>query len=384
MYSYLVKLSTLLLLIATAPAYGQTPAPSEEEKILAVINDYIEGTAYNNPEQLLSAFLPGANMFLDKQGEPLFVRTIEEYAKGVGKGEKGVFNGRVTNVLSVDQFEGIATAKLEVIIPGFGRRFIDMLLLKKLTDGWKIISKTAGSEASNRQGDKVLIVTSSASKHGQENIATGNSFSEVCLSYFEYQTAGYHVDFVSPKGGKIPLSYIDPSDEEHMNALYNPDFMYAIAQSKKPSQIDPSQYDIILYTGGSAPIFDIPQNADIQNIAAHIYEQNNGIVAAVCHGTAGIVNIRTSNGSYLIQGKKVNGFPEEFENKKSKVYQNFPFIIQNKVEENGGTFTYGEKAKPYHIVDGRLVTGQNFRSSKVVAQKSIELHKKMEGTQENQ
>ncbi|WP_338759336.1 nuclear transport factor 2 family protein [Bernardetia sp. ABR2-2B] len=348
----------------------------EEEKIINVIENYIVGTSYNYPDKLKSAFIPEAKLFLDKENEPLFVVSIEKYAEAVGRSEAGKFNGRTTNILSIDRFQGIATAKLEVIIPGLEKRFIDMLLLKKLEDGWKIISKTAGSEPSQRQVKKVLIVTSSHIKKENTTLTTGNSFSEIAIAYSEYQKAGYHVDFVSPKGGKIPLAYINPSDSTHLSALYNSDFMYAIAHTKKPLEIKSTEYDIVLFTGGSAPSFDIPQNAEIQDVAMKIYNQN-GVIAAVCHGTSGIANLKTSDGSYLVNGKNINGYPKEYENQNSLLYQNFPFIIEEEIEKNGGTFKYGERAKAYYVIDGRLVTGQNFQSSKVVAQKSIEVSKKV-------
>ena len=373
-----VILSILALLAITSQTNAQSQIDSsktEDEQIIDVINNYIIGTSYSYPNKLKSAFIPEAKMFLDKEGEPLYVMTIERYAELVGRAESGKFNGRTTNILSIDRYQGIAMAKLEVIIPSFGKRFIDMLLLKKLNNGWKIISKTAGSELSEKRGNKVLIVTSNASNKENTDFSTGNSFSEVSIAYFEYLNAGYHVDFVSPKGGAIPLAYINPNDSIHMSALYNPDFMYAISHTKKPSEANPSEYDIILFTGGSAPIFDIPQNTEIQNIATNIYEQK-GVIAAVCHGTAGIVNIKTSDGKYLVEGKNVNGFPEEFENKNSALYKSFPFIIEDEIEKNGGRFQYGKKAKSYHVIDGRLVTGQNFQSSKIVAQKSVEVSRK--------
>lgn len=349
---------------------------SENDQIISVLNNYIEGTSYSFPEKVKAAFMPEAKMFLDKTGEPLFVRTIEQYAKGVAKGERGKFNGRTTNILSIDRFEGIAMAKLEVIIPKFGRRFIDMLLLKKLNNEWKIISKTAGSEVSDRKGNKALIVTSNVSNKKTIDKALGNSFSEVAIAYLEYQKAGYHVDFISPQGGKLPLAYIDAYDKFQLEALYNPNFMYAVSHTKKPSEINPSEYDIILYTGGSAPIFDIPSNKKIQDIARYIYEENKGVVAAVCHGTGGIANIKLSNGKYLVDGKKVNGYPKALEKQTSSLFKSYPFIIEELVENHGGKFEYEkERAKAYHVVDGRLVTGQNYQSSKIVAQKSIEVSK---------
>lgn len=372
----LQKFTLLLaaLFVMSNQLNAQNTEKTDDEQIIAVINDYIVGTSYNYPDKLTAAFMPKANMFLDKDGQPLFVMTIEKYAEMVSANEPGKFNGRTTNILSIDRYQGIAMAKLEVIIPSFERRFIDMLLLKKLDTGWKIISKTAACELSDRQGSKVLIVTSNAANKENPDFSTGNSFSEVAIAYFEYQRAGYHVDFVSPDGGEIPLAYINPNDSIHMAALYTPDFMYAISHTKKPSDIVARDYDIILYTGGSAPIFDIPNNVAIQQIAAIIY-QNNGVIAAVCHGTAGIVNIKTTDGQYVVDGKNVNGFPDEFENKKSALYKHFPFIIEEAIENHGGRFQYGEKAKAYHVIDGRLVTGQNYQSSGVVAQKSIEVSK---------
>jgi len=329
---------------------------TEEKQIISVINDYIIGTAYSYPEQLKSAFVPNANMFLDKDEQPLWVLTIEEYTKGVAKSEPGKFNGRVTNILSIDRFE-------EVIIPAIKRRFVDMLLLKKLEDGWKIISKTAAGVPSENQGKKAIIVASNVTQKENDEFSTGNSFSEIAVAYDEYQKAGYHVDIVSPEGGKIPIAYINPADSFHLASMYNSDFMYALSSSKKPSDINPDEYEIIQFTGGSAPIFDIPQNTAIQKLAMHIYEKNEGIIAAVCHGTAGIVNLKTADGKYLIEGKTINGYPDAHENKDLPLYKNFPFLIEKEVENRGGHFKYGEKGKAYMEVDGRLITGQNYQSS---------------------
>ena len=138
--------------------------------------------------------------------------TSSQQAKNLPTTISQSLNGRVTNIISIDQFEGIASAKLEVLIPNFGKRFIDLLLLKKLENGWKIISKTAGSEVSERTTNKVLLIVSNATRQGQSGLAAGNSFSEVVLAYDGYQKAGYRVDIVSPLGGQVPLSYINPAD----------------------------------------------------------------------------------------------------------------------------------------------------------------------------
>lgn len=349
-------------------------AQSEKAAIINCLNGYINGTSYNQPDLILSSFMPEANMFLDYQDRPLVIMKVEEYAGRLPKDKASKFTGRVTNILSIEQFEGIAVAKLEVLIPNFDRRFVDILLLKKLEGGWKIISKVAGSEPSKRGTEKVLLVVSSATRHGDSDLPAGNSFSEVVIAYDEYQKAGYHVDIMSPLGGQVPLVYINASDSLQLNYLYNPDFMYALNNTSSPTEINPDDYNIIQFTGGSAPIFDIPQNKAIQDIAMHIYEKNEGVIAAVCHGTAGIVNLKTSDGQYLIANKNVNGVPDLIEQKDKPYYQLYPFIIEKVMKERGGDFKYSKDEQAPHMeVAGRLITGQNFLSSRMVTQKSVEI-----------
>jgi len=100
-----------------------------------------------------------------------------------------------------------------------------------LEDGWKIINKTAAGLPGENQGKKAIIVTSNVSKKENDKFSTGNSFSEIAVAYDEYQKAGYHVDIISPNGGKIPIAYINPADSFHLASLYNPDFMYALSSS---------------------------------------------------------------------------------------------------------------------------------------------------------
>lgn len=360
------------LILLTNGLSGQ----SEETLIRATIDNYIVGTAYNYPGRIKAAFMPEANMFLDYPDQPLYVLKAEEYASRVAKHEAGKFNGRVTNILSIERFAGIATAKLEVLFPSSDKRYIDYLLLKKLEDGWKIISKTAGSELSNRNVNKVLLVVSNASRQGDSELTAGNSFSEIVIAYAGYQRAGYHVDLVSPQGGQVPLAYINPADSLQQQYLYAKDFMYALANTYAPADIKSEEYDIIQFTGGSAPIFDIPQNEEIQAIAMHIYEQNKGVIAAVCHGTAGLVHLRQSDGKYLVAGKTVNGVPDAHESKKLPHYAQYPFIIETMLKERGGQFRHAAVGTPHVEVDGRLVTGQNSLSSAQVTQKSVEISQK--------
>ena len=89
-------------------------------------------------------------------------------------------------------------------------------------------------------------------------------------------------------------------------------------------------------------MWDFADNAELAKITADIYEQG-GIVSAVCHGPAGLVNVKLSNGKYLVDGKKINAFTNEEETivKLDKVV---PFLLESTLIARGAKF---EKSEPW-------------------------------------
>ncbi|OXA86621.1 nuclear transport factor 2 family protein [Flavobacterium hercynium] len=349
---------------------------SEQSLIENCIQNYIQGTSYNQPDSISKAFYPEANLFLSHKEKPLWIVPISEYVSWFQKSNKGEFNGRVGKIISVEFFNDIAIAKAEILIPEKKLEFMDMFLLKKIQGDWKIISKAASSKASNKSGKKILFIVSNADHYGNSTIATGNSFVEIVNAYDTFVNAGYTVDFLSPKGGAIPLAYINTSDNLQKQYLYNQDFMYNVAHTLTPKEIDYKAYKAVHYIGGGSAMYDVPENADIQRLVMQLYEDNNGIISSVCHGTAGIVNLKTKNGKFLVDGKKISGYPDSFEIQDGEYFKHFPFLIQKTIEERGGSFKFSKRNESFVEQDGRIVTGQNFQSSNGVALKIIELIEK--------
>lgn len=362
------------ILIASLIFSNYLFAQSEEAQIRATLNNYMDGTAYSKTELIDKAFYPEAELFLDGRDKQLSVVPIAQYASWFKDREPGKFTGRIGRILSVDHFGNIAMAKVEILILGSSanRRFIDMFILKKIKEEWKIISKTANSETTNRAGNRILFVVSNASYYGDSKLTTGNSFKEIVDVFDTYDQAGYTVDFVSPKGGAVPLAYINTADELQKKYVYNPDFMYALKNTQSPEQVNAENYEAIYFVGGGGAMFGVPENAAIQKIAMEIYEEHQGIISSICHGTAGIVNLKTKDGQYLVKGKTVSGYPEAYERKDADYFKEFPFLIQKTIEERGGTFKVAPRNKPHMEAYGNLITGQNHLSCKLVAQKVIE------------
>ena len=229
----------------------------------------------------------------------------------------------------------------------------------------------AQNEETTTEKDRVLFVVSNQHTYGDTNINAANHFGEIVFAYDVFVKNNFEVDFVSPKGGAVPIGYLNTSDSIQKKYIYNAKLMNKLKNTKTANQIESKNYKVIYYVGGGAAMFGVPENTEIQKIALNIYE-NKGILSAICHGTAGIVNIKNSEGEYIYKDRIVNGFPDKFENIKGKYYQTFPFSIEKIIKERGGKFSYSDKGwDNYFQVDGRLITGQDPTAAASVAKEII-------------
>jgi putative intracellular protease/amidase len=363
----------IILALQAGTSFAQSEQIRTEQALIQkCLQNYLDGTSYNKPDSISKAFYPEANLFLSHKDKPLWIVPIVEYTTWFQKGVQGAFNGRLGRTVSIDVYGDIALAKAEILMPERKQEFMDMFLLKKIQGEWKIISKSAASKPSNKSGKRILFIASNAHFYGTSALATGNSYAEIVNAYHTFVTRGYTVDFVSPKGGAVPLAYINTSDTLQKSYLYNQDFMYAVGNTKTPKEIDVKNYKAVHYIGGGSAMFEVPDNADIQRIALQVYEENNGIISSVCHGTAGIAHLKTKDGKFLVAGKTVSGWPDGYEDMSAEYFKQFPFLIQKTIEERGGKFTFSGRSDAHVEQDGRIITGQNFQSSRGVALKIIE------------
>ncbi|WP_125705704.1 type 1 glutamine amidotransferase domain-containing protein [Lacticaseibacillus daqingensis] len=215
---------------------------------------------------------------------------------------------------------------------------------------------------------KVLIVETNVTRYQGTQDPTGLWLGEAAEFVDEMNQAGIAVDYVSPKGGFVPL---DPRSMKYTDAAImavyeTPDFVQrALVATLRPDQVKPEDYRAIYYTGGHGVMWDFPDNPELQQLALAIYAQG-GYVASVCHGIAGLLNIKDDQGNYLIAGKTVTGFTRSEEmiaGKQSVV----PFLNRKVAEAHGAKFTQKRFYKTYAVKDGRLLTGQNPFSVRAVA-----------------
>jgi len=233
---------------------------------------------------------------------------------------------------------------------------------------WKKVTKffKTKMEIINKE---VLFVVTSHSEKGNTGKKTGYYLSEVSHPWDILKNAGYEIDFVSPKGGNAPVDGFDLNDPINKKFWENEVYRKKIENTFKPSQINPKDYVAIHFAGGHGTMWDFPNNEEISEIASKIYE-NNGYVSAVCHGPAGLVNIKLSNGKYLVDGKKVNAFTNE-EEEAVGLTNVVPFLLETKLIERGAIFEKSGLWQSHVVVDQRLITGQNPASAKQVGEELL-------------
>lgn len=217
---------------------------------------------------------------------------------------------------------------------------------------------------------RILHVVTNISKYEGIDRPTGLWLGELTHAYDEFEKQNYLQDIVSPNGGHSP---IEPkslerfvADASVLKRKNDPAFMQLLETTKKPSEVNWQDYDAIYYTGGHGVMWDFLDNAELQDITKNIYEKG-GVVASVCHGYCGLLNVRLSTGQYLIARKKLTGFAW-CEEVLAGVAKKVPYNAEELAKQRGAL--YERKFIPFvpNVVrDANLITGQNPFSARLTA-----------------
>jgi putative intracellular protease/amidase len=117
-------------------------------------------------------------------------------------------------------------------------------------------------------------------------------------------------------------------------------------------------------------LVDMPEHPLLKKVIKETYERK-AVVGAVCHGPVSLLNVKLSNGPYLLAGKNISSFTNEEEENYAKA--DVPFELETALTKHGAIFHKTAPWQAYSIADGHLVTGQNPASAKGVAEKMINL-----------
>lgn len=222
---------------------------------------------------------------------------------------------------------------------------------------------------------RILIVLTSHDTLGETGKPTGFWLEEFAAPYYLFADAEATVTLASIQGGQPP---IDPkSDDEAAQTEATRRFQKdAVAQEKLAQTLaiattKPGDYDAIFLSGGHGTMWDFPSSSALTHFI-EVFDQEEKVIAAVCHAPAALVTVKTTSGEPLVKGKRVTAFTNR-EEKAVELEDVVPFLPETRLKELGGVFASGEDWTAFIQQDGHLITGQNPASSELAAKAVMEM-----------
>ncbi|TCV79974.1 type 1 glutamine amidotransferase domain-containing protein [Sulfurirhabdus autotrophica] len=218
---------------------------------------------------------------------------------------------------------------------------------------------------------RILMIVTSNSTMGNSGKTTGIWAEELVTPYYIFLDAGIEVEIASPKGGSVAFdpSSIKPIGQNEANIerfLADPFAQQKIIKTITTAAVDTSIFDAVFFPGGHGTMWDLPNDSGVTRAVEAAFAANK-IIAAVCHGPAGLVTAKRPDGKSILSGKKVNCFTDD-EEAAANLTDIVPFKLETLIRELGGKFEKAPNWQEFAIRDGQLITGQNPNSSVLVAQ----------------
>lgn len=225
--------------------------------------------------------------------------------------------------------------------------------------------------------ENILIVATSHEILGSTNRETGFHLEELSTPYYAFQGAGLDVTIASIKGGRPPHDPNSVKDDEterpeSVKRFFDDEQALGKLGNTPPlASLNLDEYVGIYLPGGHGTMWDFAIDQFLADAIRQIYESDR-IVAAVCHGPAGLVNVKTTDGTPLVKGKTLSCFTNQ-EEKAVDLADAVPFLLESKLVELGATIQKADKFKPCVTRDGNLITGQNPASVGLLADQVLKL-----------
>jgi len=218
------------------------------------------------------------------------------------------------------------------------------------------------------------MVLTSHDKLGNTGRKTGFWLEEFAAPYYAFKDAKADITIASPKGGQPPLDpkSNEPGFQTRDTRRFDQDSeaQAALANTAKLSQVSPGDYDAVFYPGGHGPLWDLAEDRNSISFIERTYAAGKP-VALVCHAPGVLRHVKGTDGKPLVNGKAVTGFTNS-EEAAVGLTDVVPFLVEDVLEQIGGTFSAGNDWESHVVQDGQLITGQNPASSAEAARLLIE------------
>ncbi len=213
---------------------------------------------------------------------------------------------------------------------------------------------------------RILIISTSADRMTPGNEPTGIWLEELTTPYYAFRDAGAEVTLASIAGGAIPVDprsiSADGEKEPSVERYSTDDVLKAdVANTQAITAIDPAQYDALFLPGGHGTMFDYPGSDALARLVER-FDADGKIIAAVCHGPAGLVSAKNGDGTPFVAGRRLAAFTDS-EERAVGLDHAVPFLLESRLKELGAHHEAGPDFQPFALRDRNLITGQNPQSA---------------------
>jgi putative intracellular protease/amidase len=218
------------------------------------------------------------------------------------------------------------------------------------------------------KGNRILIVATSHDKVGNSDKKGGIWLKDLADPYYIFKENQAEIVLASPKGGEVPIDPESLTKDQTDNTarfINDPDAQGDLKNSRKLSDINAEDFDVLFIPGGSGPLNDLSDNEELKNIIA-VFERHQRPIGAVCHGTAGLLCAEKDNGEPYVKGRQLTCYSKE-EDQAAGLTDSLPYILEDRLKEKGARYERGIKSHVNVVTDGNLITGQNAASAGPVA-----------------
>ncbi|WP_159023384.1 type 1 glutamine amidotransferase domain-containing protein [Formosa sp. L2A11] len=220
---------------------------------------------------------------------------------------------------------------------------------------------------------KILFVLTSHDKLGNTGKKTGFWVEEFASPYYTLLDKGADITIATPKGGKAPIDPTSDTPDASTAATErfkkDTDTQYKIDHTLVLADVKASDFDAVFYPGGHGPLWDLANDKN----SIKLIEDFNAAqkpIGFVCHAPAALKGVKNTDGTPLVKGKTVTGFSNS-EEAAVQLTDVVPFLVEDMLKKNGGTYSKGDDWGVHVLQDGNLITGQNPASSELVAEKLL-------------
>jgi putative intracellular protease/amidase len=188
---------------------------------------------------------------------------------------------------------------------------------------------------------RILMIVTSNSRMGDSGKTTGFWAEELAVPYYALVDAGATVHLASPLGGAVP---VDPGSVKAKGDnsaaverfLADGALQAALAQTRRADAVDARDYDAVFFPGGHGTMWDLPGDAGV-TAAVETAFAGGKVIAAVCHGAAGLVTAKRADGAPVVKGVRLNSFTDA-EEAAVGLSGVVPFPLEGRLRELGARF----------------------------------------------